>query len=88
MKTEDKTKLILFIRQQLSYYDDNHELAWEAIFGNRLYGNKKEKLAVLKFLALHSSSTSQQMKNSALGVIAKDGTPVNAIDMEIMIRKE
>jgi hypothetical protein len=88
MKTEDKTKLIIFIRKQLNHYGINSDLAWEAIFRDRDHGNRLEKLATLKFLALYSSQASPDLKQKALEVIEDDGTSIDSIDMEIMTRKE
>ena len=84
MNAENKAKIIQFVREQLSNCQSNYQSAFDAIFNDRAYGNKAEKLAALKFLALYSSEDIGFVRQSAQEVLKLEGTPLEKIEMKLI----
>ena len=82
MNATNKAKIIQFVREQLSNCNSDYQSAFDAIFNNKAYGNKSEKLAALKFLALYSPDATELIKKSALAVIEIEGIKIGDIEVK------
>jgi len=88
MTTEKKNELFRFIHNKLGDYEGSPDLAWEVIF-QQVDNNftSMQKLAALKFIALHSSRSSSQRKQDALEVIRdrmNGGISIHSIDINLL----
>ncbi len=84
MNATNKAKIIQFVREQLSNCKSNYQSAIDTIFNDKAYGNKSEKLAALKFLALYSSEDIGLINQSAQEVLKLEGTPLEKIEMKLI----
>ena len=88
MNAENKAKIIQFVRGQLNNCNNNYQYAFDTIFNDKAYGNKAEKLAALKFLALYSPGVPDLVKKSALAVIELEGVTIGDVEVKGITDKE